>query len=602
MTSNNLFSKYILGVVLFLSLFCHFSALAQDKFDCLPIDVSQRSQLPGQSPFWFQEYTGVDLVKKDTSNNSRRVPIAIFDTGFKLELTPILTEFYSQSKGALKSSNQRGDRGHGTAVFHLASGNEPSSTSSVTDVNWIHNVMFDKSYTEIEEELRVRDISIELVNISMGWNDNIQHAIDTCEDLKKNGSIFFIAAGNKFPKPTHPGKLGCGITVGNLTGHGFISENSQKPVTVVAPGSKSISIKGNKKYLSSFGGTSAASPQALGATSYVKSILPEVRQEDLEKLFRMTAIPTLNSLNQTGDDGPGLVNAPLMQFIAQEIRTTCPTIDETCVKKEMAKIESFQPIVSQEEISSKIEELASFLGGCGKKTELAPAKFNCTSFKEKYHNFRRLTYQARHNKDAWNFLSCSHQKMGFEVNSFFYDTIAISLSEDPLMAMWETISRHEILFETIISDFKERQPYLFSFDHLKRFVRDSDSGDWSKKFVYYFANYLENKKENLNDLWNYSGGDDLKVQLMESFLDSPFVRNRILGSLISFKLGQSYSIKVYEDIQQLISEQQEAINEGLPIKKMNRMGFAGFVLTSQVGQREIESFKGIIGYWNTIDI
>ena len=206
---------------------------------------------------------------------------------------------------------------HGVLVAHLLAGKSPlpgisarGEISLLSDVNPLTNDA-SRQYLELPG----------VVNLS---KKTYTRDVDKLDPVGEK-TLFVTAAGNYFPEKSdnvilasraleQDGKAKI-IPVGATNPDGTVSEYSvaDRSIVVTAPGERLFSFDGKKE--KRFSHTSAAAPYVSGALADVRSILPQLTQDEAVRLLESTAIKTVT--NEVSElNGAGVVNHYKMVRVA----------------------------------------------------------------------------------------------------------------------------------------------------------------------------------------------------------------------------------------------------------------------------------------------
>ena len=206
---------------------------------------------------------------------------------------------------------------HGVLVAHLLAGKSPlpgisarGEISLLSDVNPLTNDA-SRQYLELPG----------VVNLS---KKTYTRDVDKLDPVGEK-TLFVTAAGNYFPEKSdnvilasraleQDGKAKI-IPVGATNPDGTVSEYSvaDRSIVVTAPGERLFSFDGKKE--KRFSHTSAAAPYVSGALADVRSILPQLTQNNAVQLLESTAIKTVT--NEVSElNGAGVVNHYKMVRVA----------------------------------------------------------------------------------------------------------------------------------------------------------------------------------------------------------------------------------------------------------------------------------------------
>ena len=206
---------------------------------------------------------------------------------------------------------------HGVLVAHLLAGKSPlpgistrGKISLLSDVNPLTNNA-GRQYLKLPG----------VINLS---KDTFTTDVDALTPLGEK-TLFVTAAGNFFPEKSNnvilasraleQGGQAKIIPVGAINPDGTVSEYSvaDSSVVVTAPGEYVFSFDGDEETL--FRRTSAAAPAVSGVLADVRSILPQLTQDNAVQLLESTAIKTVT--NEVSElNGAGVVNHYKMVRVA----------------------------------------------------------------------------------------------------------------------------------------------------------------------------------------------------------------------------------------------------------------------------------------------
>lgn len=274
------------------------------------------------SPFWAQEYVGVDLVEQSIQELEEKrgtpftpVKYALWDSDKMREAMPAMSEHLIQQNYPFLPINKKlgfNQHFHGTAVASLVSGKHTGAARRAV-LDWlVESVPYNNAFSFANSLVTLKERDIPIVSSSTNSDSPEPYEFRA---LNRH-SIIVNSAGNDFPslKTSETSKLPR-IGVSNLNYTGFIEAGSQEEAVIAAPSGYSILTYSahpgdSEAGFITFGGTSGAQPLVAGALLNTLLVLKNRPTLDQAKqLLENTALPTINALQTPIRNGRGTLNA-----------------------------------------------------------------------------------------------------------------------------------------------------------------------------------------------------------------------------------------------------------------------------------------------------
>ncbi|MFI5935646.1 S8 family serine peptidase [Actinoplanes sp. NPDC051494] len=252
---------------------------------------------PGYSGQWGLKKTGVTTAWATTRGRSD-VTIAVVDTGVTA-IPDLAGRLLPGHDFVNDDSNATDDNGHGTMAAGViaAAGN---NGTGIAGVCWSCRILPVKvldakgsgSYSDIAEGIRwAADRGADIINLSLGGNDDSQLLRDAVGYAKGKGALVIAAAGNAgSPAPHYPAAITSVLAVGGST-----EGDARYPwsnygsgwVDIAAPGcNPAQSMKG---VVGQFCGTSSATPFVSGVAALLASTTPAPDATAIRDVLTSTA-------------------------------------------------------------------------------------------------------------------------------------------------------------------------------------------------------------------------------------------------------------------------------------------------------------------------
>ncbi|OFZ11519.1 MAG: hypothetical protein A2Z20_12860 [Bdellovibrionales bacterium RBG_16_40_8] len=404
-----------------------YPGIDNDVYDKAPIkNIITGKQL---TLFWAQEAVGAPETAaylKDYKNNTK-VEVGILDAQFALNSSSMPTESFSEELKACytdkpaKCGGNTESNSHGTLALNIFVGKTPygvGHTSKVTKLV-LSDGKFNGGYVEAIDQIMKPENKIpKLINMSMRVPEksklnNSYDVLSTAFAKLTDKTILVAAAGNAFPDPIgiHDLKGVNAITVGALQPNGLQTEYSQadNKIAISAPVGYDIqTIADDKsqtgKQLTSFSGTSAATPVVSGALTNVLSYLPGLSSDEARKLLEKTAILTA--------DGSKSLNAYALVRVAAKLANNWP------------KWPNNRNLIHGDEIYNFIEEAKELFKEATEKFKNASKSSNssnyCSLKLEALSLLRKSFFLNPRSTETRNKLYAEYEAAGYQEQAQFY--------------------------------------------------------------------------------------------------------------------------------------------------------------------------------------
>jgi hypothetical protein len=276
-------------------------------------------QLP---TYWAQELIGSDLIKDDPFITQGAASIAVVDSGFsvndaskagnKIEASKSVREFLDLKTEMAKKGITVGST-HGSNVTQLI-GNREQGVSPNAPIKQFH---FNANFSEVIQEISSEPKAFSIISASVAAPELYKEATRRQLQSSVPNSIFVMAAGNLFPINSKQSNMG--IIVGSSSPDGSRSWFSQKPADILAPADTLISTQtGDSNQIQQFGGSSASTPLVSSTLARLKSLFPDVNEDQARFLLKASGTSTrAQNLNQ---DATPMLNSYRLMTIAQKLK------------------------------------------------------------------------------------------------------------------------------------------------------------------------------------------------------------------------------------------------------------------------------------------
>ena len=235
----------------------------------------------------------------DISSGSEDIPIAILDSGADPEHED-LKDRIIKGYNAFKDDGEFYDEhGHGTHVSGITAA-MTNNDIGIAGVSWFNPILpvkvlnEDAEGTAFEVANGIRwatDNGAKVINMSLGdtFNSRIMH--DAVRYAYKNDVVLIAAAGNdNVETPMYPAAYDEVIAVSAVDNqrHKAIFSNFGNHIEVTAPGEHIPSTFLDNSYVM-MSGTSMAAPHVAGLAGLIRSIRPELSNDEVTEIIRSTA-------------------------------------------------------------------------------------------------------------------------------------------------------------------------------------------------------------------------------------------------------------------------------------------------------------------------
>jgi|GEM_PF-5099740 len=312
------------------------AAAAQADSSCEKVEnYGQAAHKEGRlTPFWAQELIGADLVRSEFELG--KTEPALFFTLEPIDLNEIPNEMLTDGLLDCKlerSSDYRcrryqkfrqehaGKCEHGNAVAQLVAGPAAGAAANA-------KLAAVATTLDYSDEAVLQDALAKGVRLLCGSQkfSGPEHGA-TLGKFRQAGGILLQSAGNDFPDLSYQEFPKLGINVSSLSPFGLVS-NFSSPIVSGVPGiaapSDEFVLAGRADLYAKFGGTSGAQPLVCGTVANLLSLLPGLTQDEVWKILKSTALPTVNSRDPSGKNGVGTVNAYRAFQVAKRLKEGWP--------------------------------------------------------------------------------------------------------------------------------------------------------------------------------------------------------------------------------------------------------------------------------------
>lgn len=367
------------------------------------------------SAFWGYEFVGIDLMQKLLKNSKlSKTKIA---TSEQVNLSELpLRGLSKELKLKLESNYEYSGGSHGTKVNNIILGDYPIGISS--NVELTSTEIF--KYTDDDFTLTAESFIQKGIKIFQASESVYDDKIDYLKKIIDAGVITIRSAGNNHPESgVAQSSPSLSIIVGQLSPLGVPSIDSSEgeSVTILAPGRNYSYGDGKHKV---FGGTSGAQPIVAGCLANIVSILPDLNQEEANRLLVKTAIPTLNSKDKIKKNGAGTINCYKLTRVALALKSNWP---------------HSRALIELDKTYDFLNESQNLMN----KAEQINTNNNVCSMREKLDLLREAFLLNPHNRKIIIEISKIYQEAGFDLNSHLYKSLlginlesAIKINKDTI--------------------------------------------------------------------------------------------------------------------------------------------------------------------------
>ena len=364
------------------------------------------------SPFWAQEYTGSDLVRKELEV-SRPWP---GDRENNVLILDIVAPSYP----------------HGTLVSNLIS--SPHSSATIPGpLNPVRIARYNEDYIEQHTQITQLSPAPRYINNSMYWSGSyiVQRVF---RDFAANGIVSVVAAGNSgVEDPVDPVKTEMAdhlVIVGSTDPLGIVSTFSQfsTEVVVTAPSNLEVLSHDGEKFIN-FSGTSGATPQVTAALAAFSLISGHTLTVDQAKnLLRNTAIKLPHSYSTPQVHGVGSLNTYQVTAIAKRAYHECGSQNDSsqrteCFNRFLQQRETYSETIS--DISSVQE---TFPECFSRRSTGIP--ISCDIRRLELERLRKAAFLNPSNHLLWSAIACIHHSDGLHQNAKFYELLSMSTTKE----------------------------------------------------------------------------------------------------------------------------------------------------------------------------
>lgn len=235
----------------------------------------------------------------DITSGSEDVPIAILDSGVDPEHEDLKNRILFGYNAFKDDDEFYDEHGHGTHVAGITAA-MTNNDIGIAGVSWFNPILpvkvlnEDAEGTAFEVASGIRwatDHGAKVINMSLGdtFNSRIMH--DAIRYAYKNDVVLIAAAGNdNVETPMYPAAYDEVIAVSAVDDqrHKAIFSNYGNHIDVTAPGEHIPSTFLDNSYVM-MSGTSMAAPHVAGLAGLIRSIHPELTNDEVAEIIRSTA-------------------------------------------------------------------------------------------------------------------------------------------------------------------------------------------------------------------------------------------------------------------------------------------------------------------------
>ncbi|WP_081791946.1 S8 family peptidase [Caldalkalibacillus mannanilyticus] len=261
----------------------------------------------------------------EISSGSEEVIIAVLDTGVDLKHQDIAEKMVEGFNAFDGSSDPTDEHGHGTHVAGISSA-ITNNVKGIAGVSWRNRIMPIKvldekgegSLFEITSGIRwATDHGAKVINMSLGDTENSPMLYDAIRYAYEHDVMLIAAAGNdNVSQMMYPAGYEEVLAVSAVNPDKTKAEfsNYGSHIDVAAPGESIPSLFPDNHYVY-MSGTSMAAPHVSGMAGLIRSVRPDLSNEEVMNLIRHTA----EDLGDEGHDsyfGYGLINvAKALEYV-----------------------------------------------------------------------------------------------------------------------------------------------------------------------------------------------------------------------------------------------------------------------------------------------
>ena len=259
---------------------------------------------PYASKQWSIDFIGI-AAAWDAGYDGKGVKIGVIDTGVNALHEDFAGADFEEGYNAIDGSrNVSDENGHGTFVCGILAATRDNGVgvagfcskativpikcfgqSSETSASYIISAIY--------EAVDVYDCDV--INMSLGMEDNLESMRVAVEYAASKGAIVVSAVGNKgTAQLNYPAAYSCVVGVGSVDSKGVVASFSEKnqSVFVVAPGVNLIGLQNtaNNAYKIDGAGTSFSTPFVAVTAAILKQYAPNATVTDFENLLKSSAV------------------------------------------------------------------------------------------------------------------------------------------------------------------------------------------------------------------------------------------------------------------------------------------------------------------------
>ncbi|WP_202079865.1 S8 family peptidase [Caldalkalibacillus salinus] len=283
--------------------------------------IKQQSSVLPNDEFFEQYQWNLSLIQAelgwDYSNGSEEVPIAYLDTGIDTQHQD-LAERVAEGFNAFDETDEVYDyHGHGTHVAGVI-GAMTNNETGIAGVSWNNPIMPVKVLNDQGEGslfevasgiIWATDHGARVINLSLGDTESSQILRDAVRYAYENDVALIAAAGNdNVGQPMYPAGYEEVLAVAavNQQNEKAVFSNYGEHIDVTAPGENIPSTFPDHQYVF-MSGTSMAAPHVTGMAGLIRSLRPDLTNDEVLDVIRYTA----DDLGDPGHDpyyGNGIIN------------------------------------------------------------------------------------------------------------------------------------------------------------------------------------------------------------------------------------------------------------------------------------------------------
>ena len=411
----------------------------------------------GYHPFWAQQYTGADLLRKKLAQlQDFTVPEHLF-------------QIWDSDRNL-----------HGEYVSQLIAGPYPSATIPLEkhpDYTILRELTKKSEQHDSFMGCLEQETCPSYINISMIFPSASKEVSNIINLIDRAKTTVVFAAGNDdalvIPVERWYARKQGIVSVGNcgVDGNPYYNTSYAPEIAVCAPSGgnhvRSYDFAGNPE---EFGGTSGAAPQVTAALAAFTAITNySLPPYEAVYLLKKTAIPHPR-LPGNSNMGAGMVNTWKIGEVAFKLKKLCGK-DDSCYARNLFKEDTFIFSVDRKELLKRASNLAPLCPSNRDKEESSLEK------EKLLEDLRKAALLDPYDEQLWSLIGCSNLNKCLLKQAEYYSSLAIRVQKSDRELVDEILRNEDFLFANkylLLSDNKITEEILTGMKKLSA-AQDLDS-------------------------------------------------------------------------------------------------------------------------------